>query len=90
MGSTTTGEVTNLFQGEAPVHPREHRGEVYPGDRAKHDDENVTIQIHMLDLSHDKLNVAQNVPVSCCLGSRRGWAPVLGLRRTSDNDRRTR
>jgi len=28
------GEIPNLFQGEAPVNPRDRRGEIYPGDRA--------------------------------------------------------
>lgn len=62
-GVDETGEVTNLFQGEAPVHPREHRGEVYPGDRAIRDDGIVTIQIHVLELSQNNVVVAQNVPV---------------------------
>ncbi|WP_163268310.1 Z1 domain-containing protein [Chelativorans alearense] len=62
-GIDENGEVTNLFQGEAPVHPRERRGEVYPGDRAIRDDDNVTIQIHTLDLTRDEQVVAENVPV---------------------------
>lgn len=62
-GIDQNGEVTNLFQGEAPVHPRERRGEVYPGDRAIRDDGNVTIQIHTLDLTRDDQSVAANVPV---------------------------
>lgn len=57
------GEVTNLFQGEAPVHPRERRGEVYPGDRAIREDETVTIQIHTLDLTRDDDVAAQNVSI---------------------------
>ena len=62
-GIDENGEVTNLFQGEAPVYPRERRGKVYPGDRAIRDDDNVTIQIHTLDLTRDDHVVAQNVPV---------------------------
>jgi hypothetical protein len=62
-GIDENGEVTNLFQGEAPVHPRERRGEVYPGDRAIRDSDNVTIQIHTLDLTRDDQVVAENVPV---------------------------
>lgn len=59
------GEVTNLFQGEAPVQPRERRGEIYPGDRAIRDDEVVTIQIHNLELTRNRgtIVVARNVPV---------------------------
>lgn len=62
-GIDENGEVTNLFQGEAPVHPRERRGEVYPGDRAIRDDDNVTVQIHALNLTRDNLKVAQHVPI---------------------------
>ena len=62
-GIDENGEVSNLFQGEAPVHPVERRGKVYPGDRAIRDDDNVTIQIHILDLTRDDHVVAENVPV---------------------------
>lgn len=62
-GIDENGEVTNLFQGEAPVQPRERRGEVYPGDRAIRDDDNVTVQIHTLDLTRSDEVVAENVPV---------------------------
>ena len=62
-GIDENGEIPNLFQGEAPVYPRDQRGEVYHGDRAIHDDDNVTIQIHALDLTRDDRVVAQNVPV---------------------------
>lgn len=62
-GVDEDGEVTNLFQGEAPVQPRERRGEVYPGDRAIRQDDTVTIQIHTLDLMRDNAVVAQDVPV---------------------------
>jgi hypothetical protein len=57
------GEVTNLYQGEAPVNPRERRGEVYPGDRAIRDDNTVTVQIHRLDLTQENNVVARDVPV---------------------------
>lgn len=62
-GIDENGEVTNLFQGEAPVHPRERRGEVYPGDRAIRDADKVTIQIHTLNLTRDDQVVAEDVPV---------------------------
>jgi transposase len=62
-GIDENGEVTNLFQGEAPVHPKERRGEVYPGDRAIRDADNVTIQIHTLSLTRDDQVVVENVPV---------------------------
>jgi hypothetical protein len=63
-GVDESGEVTNLYQGEVPVFPKERRGEVYPGDRAIRDpDDNVTIQIHTLDLTRDDGIIAHNVPV---------------------------
>ena len=45
------------------MYPLPRRGEVYPGDRAIRDDDNVTVQIHTLKLMRDKQEVAQNVPV---------------------------
>ena len=62
-GVKENGEVTNLFQGEAPVHPRQRRGEIYPGDRAIRDQGTVTIQIHMLDLTQEDNVVMETVPV---------------------------
>lgn len=62
-GVDQSGEVTNLFQGEAPVHPRERRGEVYPGDRALHHPHNLTVQIHTLDITRDGAVLARSVPV---------------------------
>jgi hypothetical protein len=57
------GEVLNLYQGAAPVQPRELRGSVYPGDQAVRDDDNVSIQIHTLDLTREGAVAAENVPV---------------------------
>jgi hypothetical protein len=57
------GEVTNLFQGQAPVHPIERRGEVYPGDRAIRGDGEVSVQIHTLDLTRGGAVVQRDVPV---------------------------
>lgn len=62
-GVDEDGEVTNLFQGAAPVHPRALRGTVYPGDRDIHHDENVSIQIHTLDLTRDDAVIVGNVPI---------------------------
>jgi hypothetical protein len=56
------GEVANLFQGEAPVQPRTLRGTVYPGDRNIRNDDNVSVQIHTLDLTRDGVVVVENVP----------------------------
>jgi len=62
-GVDQSGEVTNLYQGAAPVNPRERRGEIYPGDQALRDADNVTIQIHTLDLTRDHAVIALSVPV---------------------------
>jgi hypothetical protein len=68
-GVDENGEVTNLFQGAAPVQPLERRGEVYPGDQAIRDDDRVTIQIHALDLTPKEEGrgtrrvLMENVPV---------------------------
>ena len=66
-GVDDNGEVTNLYQGAAPVQPRERRGEIYPGDQAIRDNDNVTIQIHTLDLTREDGGVTQvimeNVPI---------------------------
>ena len=45
------GRIAELFQGEAPVQPPSLRGSQYPGDRRIHSPENVSIQIHDLDLT---------------------------------------
>lgn len=60
-----SGEISNLFQGESPVSPRNLRGSVYPGDRNIHHPSQVTIQFHSLDLTDTRGGrvVAQNVPV---------------------------
>jgi hypothetical protein len=57
------GEVTNLYQGENPVVPRNLRGSIYPGDRAIRDNSNVTVQIHTLQLTRNDVPVADNVAV---------------------------
>ena len=62
-GVNASGEVTNLFQGQAPVYPAEQRGEVYPGDRAICKDDQVSVQIHTLALTRDGLVVGENVLV---------------------------
>ena len=43
--------VVNLFQGAAPVNPVSLRGSVYPGDRRVHATDELTVQIHDLDLT---------------------------------------
>ncbi len=59
----SNGKISNLFQGEFPVDPIEIRGTIYPGDRKIHKPDEVTIQIHSLDLIQDKVKIAKNVPV---------------------------
>jgi hypothetical protein len=62
-GVDEDGEVLNLYQGEAPVQPREQRGTIYPGDRRIRDNDNISIQIHTLNLTREGEVVAENVPV---------------------------
>lgn len=62
-GIDVSGEVTNLFQGQAPVNPPARRGEVYPGDQAIRQDGHVTVQIHRLSLTQNGTVVHENVPV---------------------------
>ncbi len=57
------GEVRQLFQGAAPVAPKEHQGEIYPGDRDIREPEIVSVQIHTLSLRMNDEAVANNVPV---------------------------
>lgn len=59
-----SSEIPTLFQGAAPSNPPGRRGEVYPGDREIHASNEVTIQIHMLNL-HDRTSgdiVHEDVP----------------------------
>ena len=56
------GEVTNLFQGEAPVHPRAVTRHCISGRSDIRDDDNVSVQIHTLDLTRDDVVVVENVP----------------------------
>ena len=62
-GVDASGEVTNLFQGQAPVNPRARRGEIYPGDHAIRQDGQVSVQVHALTLTRDGSRVRENVPV---------------------------
>jgi hypothetical protein len=75
-GVDDTGDVTNLYQGENPVVPKSLRGSIYPGDRAIRDNENVTVQIHNLQLTQNDAPVAENVVVLTVWVPRRiaeGW-----------------
>ncbi len=75
-GVDDTGDVTNLYQGENPVVPRNLRGSIYPGDRAIRDNDNVTVQIHTLQLTQNDTPVADNVVVLTVWVPRRiaeGW-----------------
>jgi hypothetical protein len=60
-----SGEVSNLFQGQAPVSPPERRGEVYPGDREIRNSNVVTVQIHSLNLTRARGSdvIKEDVPV---------------------------
>ena len=58
-----SGEIHNLYQGEAPVRPIERRGKVYPGDRKIRDNDTVSIQIHIIDLIRQGNVVKESVPI---------------------------
>jgi len=77
------GEVANLFQGEAPVYPLEHRGEIYPGDRAIREDGTVTIQIHQLDLTQENKVIKEDIPVIAV------WVPARLARAWINQDQST-
>ena len=57
------GKIRNLFQGADPVTPAKLRGTKYPGDRELHEPQDVTIQIHFIDLTQSNGLVAENVPI---------------------------
>ena len=57
------GKITELFQGADPVSPPEKRGSVYPGDGKLHEAEDVTVQLHFIDLKQDKIIIAKQVAV---------------------------
>jgi len=57
------GKIANLFQGAAPVTPKELRGSIYPGDQSIHAADMVSVQVHNLRLLRDDVAVAENVPV---------------------------
>ena len=49
-GVNGDGRISNLFQGAYPV-ARDRRGSIYPGDREIRTPDQVTIQIHLVDLT---------------------------------------
>jgi hypothetical protein len=61
------GQISNLYQGEAPTFPRDQRGSVYPGDRSIRGSDQVSIQVHTLTLTQgegtDEHEVIRGVPV---------------------------
>ena len=57
------GKILNLFQGAAPVNPPKFRGSIYPGDRSICKLEEVTFQVHFVDLIQNDTCVAENVPI---------------------------
>ncbi len=73
----TNGRIRNLFQGAAPVNPPELRGSIYSGDREIHAPEDVTVQIHFVDLTQSGERVADNVPVIAVWIPRRMELPWL-------------
>ena len=57
-----TGKISELYQGQYPVE-RARRGEIYPGDRALRAHDQVTVQIHRLELRQGDQTVAEDVYV---------------------------
>jgi hypothetical protein len=55
------GQIINLYQGEAPVTPRDLRGTVYPGDRRVRAANQVTVQVHSLLLTQIQAGVDREV-----------------------------
>jgi hypothetical protein len=66
-----------LYQGAAPVAPLAKRGSVYPGDQAIHAPDAVTIQVHNLTLTRDKVPFAYDIPVLAIWMPRRLARPLL-------------
>lgn len=57
------GKISNLFQGAAPVAPKELRGSIYPGDRLIRAPDAVTIQLHNLRLLQEGNVLAEDVAI---------------------------
>ncbi len=57
-----SGEISQLFQGEAPVAPKRLRGATYPGDRDIKNNEQLTIQVHTLDIRFEGELIHKEVP----------------------------
>lgn len=58
------GQISNLFQGEAPTFPLDQRGSVYPGDRKIRQGDGVTIQIHSLNIHREDGDQVEQVATS--------------------------
>ena len=55
-------EISQLFQGAAPVSPPNIRGTIYPGDREMKNQNQLTIQIHKLNIKYEGEYCYKNVP----------------------------
>ena len=55
-------EVSELFQGAYPVIPEHQKGRIYPGDRQIKNNDQLTIQVHTLDIRHDGQVISNNIP----------------------------
>lgn len=76
-GVDDNGELLNLYQGEAPVEPRNRRGEVYPGDRRIRGAAGVTIQLHRLTITQNDQVIEQEVPTVAVWVPAEAGAPWL-------------
>ena len=57
------GEIRELFQGAYPVKPLVHRGKIYPGDRHIFRQNQLTVQIHRLNLKRRDGGIISDVAV---------------------------
>ena len=80
-GVDANGEVTNLYQGEAPVPLASDVAKGDSGDRAMRDDNTVTVQIHRLDLQTQENNVVAQERPSCRSGFQGGLRAAGSFRR---------
>ena len=61
-GLDNRGRISNLFQGYYPIGATREQDRIYPGDDKIRVDDQISIQLHRLDLVEDSTTVAHDVP----------------------------